>query len=442
MSARGAGVTISTAESIVAVQAAALVGYEDRAALKDALGLVLAKTPGERAAFDACFDRYFSLGTPSPQIADMPSEPPFDDALLTPSVRDAIAGSTLAATLLADDRAALVRDLHAAAARAGVPSVRLFTQTGLFVRRILAELGIEALDAAIARLHGTGDPAASRAARFLEARRRAVAELARDHVERRLAARGTGEAEDLHDRFLREARLTHIDRRDLERMRALVAAMARRLVTRYARRRTSHRGRLDVRRTLRGNAAFDGVPFRLVFKRRKPHKPRVVVLCDVSGSVASLAQFLLLFVSVLARNVADVRSFAFSDSLLDVTELVAEGPSESTIVTIMRSIGYRSSDYGRALGEFERDHLSLVDRKTTVVILGDGRTNYGDPRVDVVRALRDRAKRVLWLNPENRVAWGMDDSEMLRYLPYCTVARECNRLRHLEEVVEDLLRPA
>lgn len=144
--------------------------------------------------------------------------------------------------------------------------------------------------------------------------------------------------------------------------------------------------------------------------------------------------------STLADYVADVRSFAFSDSLLDVTSIVAQEPIETAIVTIMRAIGFRSSDYGRALDEFERAHLALVDRKTTVVMLGDGRTNYGDPRVDVVRALRDRAKRVIWLNPENRVAWGTDDSEMLHYLPYCSVARECNRLRHLEDVVENLLR--
>ena len=440
--ARSAGVTISTAESIAALQAAALVGYDDRRVLKDALGLVVAKSVSQRQRFDECFDRYFGLdGAPQIPETDETRAATAEDAV-TANVRAAVADSPLAQTLLADDRARLVRDLHAAAARADVGAVRLFTQSGYFVRRILAELGIDAFDAALDRLRGNDDAASSRVARFLESRRRAVADLARDLVERRLGARGSGDAERLHDRVLREARLVRIEARDLERMRRLVTALARKLATRYDRVSRARRGRLDVRRTLHANASFDGIPFRLAFKTRKPRKPRIVVLCDVSGSVAALAQFLLLFMSVIAENVADVRSFAFSDSLLEVTAIVAEMPIEAAIATIMRSIGFRSSDYGRSLAEFERDHLDFVDRRTTVVILGDGRTNYGDPRVDVVRALRDRAKRVLWLNPEARVAWGTDDSEMLRYLPYCTFARECSRLRHLEEVVTDLLRPA
>lgn len=381
----------------------------------------------------------FRLGSLTLPAVD--ANPGDDAAIATPSVLAAVAQSRLASTLLGDDRAALIHDLYAAAARADVTALRLFTQTGLFSRRILAELGIEALDAAIAQLRRADDAAQTRAARFLAGRRQAVVELARDLVERRLAARGRGDAQRLHDRFLREARLAHIDRADLERMRTLVATLAHRLVTRYGRLHARRRrGRLDVHRTLRGNAAFEGVPFRLAFKAHKPRKPRIVVLCDVSGSVAALAQFLLLFMATLADHVADVRSFAFSDSLLDVTAIVAQEPIETAIATIVRAIGFRSSDYGRALDEFEREHLALVDRKTTVVILGDGRTNYGDPRVDVVRALRDRAKRVIWLNPENRVAWGTDDSEMLHYLPYCSVARECNRLRHLKDAVGNLLR--
>jgi uncharacterized protein with von Willebrand factor type A (vWA) domain len=106
----------------------------------------------------------------------------------------------------------------------------------------------------------------------------------------------------------------------------------------------------------------------------------------------------------------------------------------------MAQVGFRSSDYGRSFEDFERGWLSIVDRKTTVVILGDGRTNYANPRTDIVRKLAERSKRLVWLNPENRVAWGMGDSEMLAYLPHCNIAVVCNRLRHLERVVDDLLK--
>lgn len=440
--ARSAGIAISTSQSIAAFDAVRLVGFDDRDVFKDALALTLATTAEERARFERCFEMYFGVNAgamPTP-----PSEPAgASQTMRSPAIREATENSTLTRILLDDDRAALVRNLHAAAAAASAGDVRLFTQTGAFTRRILEQLGIEAFDAALERLRSSGDREQSVVANFLAERRSAVALLARDLVERRLAARGPAEAERLHDRFLREARLANIERRDVERMRALVRAMARRLATRYGRTRTrARRGELDMSATMRRNVAFDGVPFDIVWKRRKIRKPRLVVLCDVSGSVARLASFMLLFASELAGVVADVRSFAFSDSLIEVTGLLARGSIEEAGEEIMRSIGFHSSSYGHALADFERSHMAGVDRKTTVVILGDARTNYGDPRVDVVRALRDRAKRVVWLNPEPRGSWGTDDSEMLRYLPYCALARTCNSLLHLEDVVEDLVRDA
>jgi uncharacterized protein with von Willebrand factor type A (vWA) domain len=226
-------------------------------------------------------------------------------------------------------------------------------------------------------------------------------------------------------------------------MRVLVRALARRLATRHARvRKRARRGHLDVRHTMRRNVAFDSVPFRTAWKKRKIVKPRVVLLCDVSGSVAPLAQFLLLFVHSMTEALSGVRSFAFSNTTIEVTEILETRELDDAIAQIMRTIGFRSSDYGRSLAEFEARWLPLVDHKTTVVILGDGRTNYADPRVDVVRRLFERSKRVVWLNPESRVSWGLDDSEMLRYEPYCHVATVCNRLRELERIVTQFLVPA
>jgi len=436
--ARSAGIAASTSATIDAFAALELIGYGDRTAVKDALRLVLAKNDDERERFEHCFERYFAgdearIAPPSagPDLAA--------DAAELPAVRAAVAASPLAQVLLADDRATLVRNLHAAAAEANVGQARLFTQLGAFTRRILERLGIASLDEAIGRLRSSGDPAEGRVADFLEGRRRAVRELARDLVERRLA-RTVDERDRLRDEFLRDARLSNVERRDIERMRVLVREMARRLATRYGRmRRRARRGHLDVRHTMRDNVAFDGIPFRVHWKQHRIERPRIVVLCDVSGSVAPLAQFLLLFVHGLTEALAGVRSFAFSNELLEVTELLERETLDDAIAKIMTAVGFRSSDYGSSLAAFAERHLALVDRKTTVIILGDGRTNYGNPRVDVVRMLADRAKRLVWLNPENRVAWGMDDSEMLRYQPHCHVATVCNRLRDLERVANELL---
>jgi len=437
--ARRAGIAVSVAESIEAFAAIDLIGYDDRSTVKDALRLVIAKSDEERERFDECFERFFGMGPSGLGGAALLE---FDPAApLSPEMLEALLDSVLARILLDDDRAQLVRNLHAAAAEVDVASVRLFTQINQFARRILEAMGVEALDAAIGRLRGTGGSEGARIADFLEERRQAVAELARDLVERRLAASGGGEADRMHDEFLKDARLVNVDRRDLLRMRVLVRAMGRRMASRYGRTRThAKRGHLDVRRTLRRSVSFDGVPFRTYWKRRKIEKPRIVLLCDVSGSCAPLAHFLLLFAYSLSEAFSDIRSFAFATSLIEVSEILEKESIDDAIAAIMRSIGFQSSDYGRALGTFDRDFIDTVDRKTTVVVLGDGRTNYHNPRVDVLKRVYERARRVVWLNPEHRVAWGMDDSEMLRYLPYTHVARVCNRLRHLEDVVSELVK--
>jgi hypothetical protein len=204
--------------------------------------------------------------------------------------------------------------------------------------------------------------------------------------------------------------------------------------------RRARRGHLDVRKTMRRNISSDGVPFRTAWKRRRIEKPRIVLLCDVSGSVAALAHFLLLFVYALTEEVADVRSFAFANTLFETSEIFEKSEFDAAIAEIMEKLGYRSSDYGRSLSDFQERYIDAIDRRTTVVILGDGRSNYGEARVDIMREIYERAKRVIWLNPEPRVSWGLDDSVMLRYQQYCHVATTCNRLRHLEDAVESILK--
>jgi uncharacterized protein with von Willebrand factor type A (vWA) domain len=215
--------------------------------------------------------------------------------------------------------------------------------------------------------------------------------------------------------------------------------MAKRIATRYGRnRRRRRRGFLDVRGTLRRNMGYDGVPFVTVWKRRKIEKPRVMVLCDVSGSVAAVAQFLLLFLYSLNEVVSDIRSFAFSSHLIEVSETLERMTIEDAVAKIVADIGFRSSDYGRSLRDFAAGWMDKVDRRTTVIIMGDARSNFTAPRVEVMRALYERAKRVVWLNPESPWSWNVGDSEMRRYATYCHDVREFSRLRDLELLVKDL----
>lgn len=445
---RGMDVPVSVAESIDAHRAAALVGWSDRALLRDALAVAVAKSEEEKAAYFACFDAFFAsaAGESAAGGSVAGSGQEREEAREAAPDADQPAGD-LVRMLLDGDGAGVAAAMAAAAGVVDLSRLRLFTQRGVFMRRILDEMGIGDLEEAIRALRtgpdgsdGPDDPGrAARAERLEEARERLIEE-ARGLVERNVALYADPASARLREEFLERMRLANIPPRDFERARRIVRRMAKRLASRHARRRFDRKsGRLDPRRTIRSNVAHDGVPFRLAWRYTRVERPKVVAVCDVSGSVAAAAQFLLLLLYSLREVMSDLRAFAFSSHLEDVDDLLAGRPFEEAAAGIMARIGFRPTDYGRTLLDLETDCLDLIDRRTTLLVLGDARNNRGDPRAASLEKLFRRAKRVIWLNPEPRTFWGTGDSEMLRYLPYCHAARVCNTLRHLERAVDDLL---
>lgn len=432
--ARSAGLRISPAESIDAVQAVQFVGFADRARLRDTLGLVLAKTQEEKRAFAECFDLFFTregfrdeAPPPAPDAAQGEVQSSGDG--------EGNGGGALARMLLEGDQAALAAEAEQAAAAAGVSNIRIFTQVNLYTRRILERMGLGAVDREIAAA-----PDDARTAALRQGRDR-LREQVKDLVQQNLLLFAQGQNEQFRERMLSRTRMAAIDRRDHDRMRILVRAMARRLATQYGRKRKrDRRGVLDVRRTLRRNMGWDGVPFLTVWKQETIDKPKLVVLCDVSGSVAALAQFLLLFLYSLNEALAGLRAFAFSGALADVSDLLEQHPIDRAIPAVMDRAGFGSSNYGNALADFEAGYMGLLDSQTTVIILGDGRGNRTDPKVEILARMANRAKQIVWLNPEVRTVWGTGDSDMLRYAHHCRVTAVCNTLDQLDRVISDLLR--
>jgi uncharacterized protein len=430
---RGADVRVSVAETLDAMAVADLVGWQDRAVLKDALGLALAKTPEEKASFADCFDAFFAFDAFREGADD---ERPSHDA-------DGERLSELSQRLLADDRTELAVAMQEAAAVVGVESIRFFTQRGLYVQRILNEMGVQAVDADIAALAGAGDGsggAGTGAGQALKEARAHLFEEVRDFVEQQLSLQGAATSKELREDRLRRSRLGNLDRRDQEEMKKLVARIAKRLAAMHSRKRKlKNRGVLDVRRTMRRNYANDGILFELSWKRRKLDRPKVMAICDVSGSVAAVARFLLQFLYELHDLLNEVRSFAFSGRLIETSQLFEHKPVDDAVDAVMKEVGYMSTDYGESLANFKDGWLGMVDKRTTVIVLGDARSNFTDPRADILKEIHERAKRVLWLNPEPPPLWNTGDSEMRRYRPYCDLVRQCSTLDHLERMVEDLL---
>src|SRR5436309_972991 len=226
----------------------------------------------------------------------------------------------------------------------------------------------------------------------------------------------------------------------LAQIRHLIRQIARRLRDRYSKpRKPQRRGHLDVRRTIRRNAAWGGVPFLTAWKRRHRDRPKIVALCDVSGSVARVSDFFLLLIHSLHEVVDDVRSFAFSGHLIEVSDILESKSPEEAMAEIMSKVGFGSSDYGNSFDDFEHGWMSSITPQTTVIVLGDARSNNLDPRADIFRRIAERSKREVWLNPEGRMAWGWGDSEMPRYSTFCTVVRQCATAKQLERAVSDIV---
>jgi uncharacterized protein len=449
--ARGAGLKVSAAEGIDAARALDLVGFEDRTVLRDSLGLVLAKTPEEKAAYEEVFDIYFKRDEFAGGQDAIEDEAPGSDQDPFSSPANGAGGDgmggqggqSLGSLLASDDRATLATAMEQAAREAGIENIRFFTQKNLYARRILDRMGLRALERDMEAMRQTGTPEGLGRAQFLDGKVEALRDSVRDFVERNLLLFAKGDTEKFREELLKSARFSNLERRDLDRMRVLVRQMAKKLAARYAKtRRRRLRGQLDTRRTLRRNMGWGGIPFITVWKQKRIEKPRVMVLCDVSGSVAAMAQFLLMFMYAINEALSDIRSFAFAGSLIEVSEILEKQPVEEAITRIMSMIGYGSSNYGNSFADFEDGWMRHVTNKTTVIILGDARGNRTDPRTDVIGRLSQRSKRIIWLNPEYRSAWGTGDSDMYRYAPFCGLVTVCNTLRHLERTITDILEAA
>ncbi len=439
--ARGAGVHVSPAESIDAMRAVARVGFEERTVLRDTLLLTLAKSEDEKKALGACFDLFFSQPEPS-QPNEATTAPDAADENQPQNLGGQPAGGQsqnlgpLAQTLLSQDAAELAARFANAANAAGLSDIRFFTQRGIFQSRILEQMGIARLNDDLDALTASNPALAERLSAATDALREAV----RERVSQALLLYGREEAENLRNEILRNAPLARIEPRQIEQMRALIRQMARRLRERFSKpRKRQRRGHLDVRRTLRKNAAWGSVPFLTAWKRKHRDKPKIVALCDVSGSVARVSDFFLLLIHSLHEVVSDVRSFAFSGHLVEVSEILETRTAEEAMREIMSSVGFGSSDYGSSFSDFERQWMETVTPQTTVIILGDARSNNLDPGADILRRISERSKRVVWLNPEGRMTWGWGDSEMPRYATFCNVVRQCATAQQLERAVSDIV---
>jgi len=255
------------------------------------------------------------------------------------------------------------------------------------------------------------------------------------------------------DQIMRKPKLEEIDFSSLrydsnmdliEEMRVRVAKMVRKLASRFSRReKAAKRGKVSIRGTIRKSLQTGGVPLELAFRQRKLAKPELVLLCDVSGSVAVFSEFMLQLVYTLQDKFAKVRSFAFVDRIDEITICFKEDTAAEAIqrARSSRNISWDGySDFGNSFRKFTEMYLEAVTSKTTVIVLGDARNNNNDSQKENLRLIRDKAKKLLWLNPEPAEEWDSGDSIMSTYARVCDQVFECRNLGQLEHVVQEVLK--
>jgi uncharacterized protein with von Willebrand factor type A (vWA) domain len=231
-------------------------------------------------------------------------------------------------------------------------------------------------------------------------------------------------------------RLDYLQAREIRRKLVMLGRrLAARKGYRYA---PSSRGKVDLRRTACLAGKTGGVPFKLLKRDRKPERPEIVILCDLSGSVASFSRFMLLLVSAMQDKFRLARSFAFVDAVEEVTPLIGGWDAEKKIAGILRKTriwqtGF--SDYGAVWRQFADSFPDVVNDKTSLFILGDARNNYKPDGVSHFAWIAAKARRVIWLNPAPVEQWNREDSIIDTYRPYCTAVLECRNLEQLEKVV-------
>ncbi|MEM9055739.1 MAG: VWA domain-containing protein [Pseudomonadota bacterium] len=429
---RSADVRVSTGEAIDAAEAVKLIGYADRQRLSDTLRCVLAKSPAEKVAHDRLFELYFSR-------KPLPAGGPESDQSQSPEESGDGPGDMLD-LLESGDETAIAVAMERAGQEAGLQDIRFSTQVSYFAQQMMKSLGVERLEARMMdSFRERTDEGQAYAEDLIEGRKQMFSR-AREHAQQAFDTYGAGATLAFREDVLAETALTALEIRDLGRMQVLVQKIAKRLATKHSRRRRKkNRGTLDVRKTLRANAGFDGVPFDLAWKQTKRDRAKIVAVCDVSGSVARVVRFFLMLLYSLNEAVPDIQSFAFSGRLENVGDTLETQDFAEAMDEIINSIGMSSTDYGQSLSDLKMNHWNVLDRRTTLIILGDGRSNYGDPRLDLFREATARVKRTIWLTPEGEPLWGSGDSELLRYRPYCNTMKQVTTIKDLERILDEAL---
>ncbi len=448
--ARAAGLRVSTSEVLDCLNQLKLVDMLQEPQFAAVLRANFAKSRREQHHFDRLYQMFFHELRKDASVAY--SEPLSEQTqnilqtlspmgLENPAVQSVL-------EFLAGDPLPFFERLQQIGQDAHDPQRGMGSNLGAVVRRLEMMLGINAVEDALGQF-------------FIDHRdllkwemRRDLMDSFKDRLEsaRRLLNQdrqvhpGSAKKDLSYRRRLEHLGETHfasLTQKEVDTMREVIEQLVRKLKDTISRRYARwNRGVLDIKKTLRRAAGYQGLPMELFYRNHPLRKTKIVTLCDVSGSVWSAARFMLNMLYSLQECFTQVRSFVFVAGLDEVTDVFEDYEINQAIEKILKEadIEYNAAtDYGMTFRQFKTRYMDILNKKTTLIIIGDGRTNYANPEERILDEMRERSRRLIWLNPETEYFWYTGDSEMRTYMQYCDEVRPCQNLNQLLNFVESLV---
>ena len=474
---RAVGVRVSLAESADAFESVRLMGIQDRETFRVSMRTTLVKEARDQPLFDELFPLFFSSGGPpllnalddlSPEERQMlaaalralldqlrqnrdqdgdPQNQSAQSGQLPPMSDSQLANLLNLLQMLLAGKNPSQDQMQQMGDQAGLNSARHPYQQGWMERRIQRQLGMDKLDEILEALWeqlaemGMSEEALDELKAMVEENREALAEQIGQHVGSSIAQQMAEKKRDPLKDNLMERPFHALSEEDRDLLREETRRLAAQLRSRAAlRQKRGKTGILDVKRTIRSNMRYGGVPLELQFKT-KQLKPKLVLICDLSTSMRPVAEFMMSMIYELQDQVAKTRSFAFIDDIAEISDDFSSYPAHEAMDIVLERMqpGYYNTDLGNSLNTFTQHFLDAVDHRTTLIFIGDGRNNYNDPRLDCVDAIKRRAKKVIWLTPEGQRQWGSGDSDMHLYAPLCDSVHYVTNMAQLTAAVDKLL---
>ena len=445
---RAAGIRISLAESADAFRAIDSLGIKQREFFRLSLQSTLIKEAKDLPVFEELFAIFFGSADQPPMLNLSDDLAPEEAEMLAQALRDYNDNLRQMLSKLVKGEQLSPEELNRLARMVGLNQIDEMHYREWMVQRMKKALHFKEVQEALQELAetlaemGMDKERLAQIQRLLQANQNALEDQIRQFAGQRIA-------ENMSERPPADTGIDHLLNRsfntlsdsDMDRLRQEVQRLAAALKTRLAlRQKHAHSGKLDAKATIRANLKHGNVPIEVKFRQRTL-KPRLVVICDVSTSMRSCSELMLSLLYALQDQISKTYSFAFIDHLIFISPDFMGQPAARAVEQVLKRLptGYYNTDLGGSLDDFCKYHLDTLDSRTTFIIVGDGRNNYNNPRLDLFGQIARRSRRVIWLTPEPPMLWGSGDSDLLKYAPGCDAILQAGTFAELTSAIDKLL---